>query len=87
MFNQYKSYLWTFLRHTVLGILLKSITGPYGFIIRRLIPVIADKILKPIYDKVAQKIIKAYRKKEAKIKIKEIDDAETADDYLNTLNK
>lgn len=87
MFNQYKSYLWTFLRHTVLGILLKSITGPYGFVIRRLIPIIADKILKPMYDLAAQKIIKAFRKKEAKVKIKEIDDAETADDYLNTLNK
>ena len=87
MFNQYKTILWTFLRHTVLGLLLKSITGPYGFLIGKLVPVLVDKMIKPLYFKASQKIIKVFRKKKAKVKIKEIDDADTVDDYLNTLNK
>ena len=84
--NQYKVMFWSFLRYTLLGLALKSVTGPYGFIIRRLVPLIADKMVKPIYDKLFRKYFKAKVIAKAKVKVKELDNAETSDDYLNTLN-
>jgi len=82
-----KHIAWSLLRSKLLSLILKSVTGPYGWVVKWLAPVLLDRILKPLYLKSSQKMNKIINKVKAKKKVRRMNDAETADDYLNTLNK
>lgn len=82
-----KQIAWGVLRSNILRLALKSITGPYGWVAQYLLPLLLDKVIKPLYFKTVRKAVKAGRKIKAKKKVKEQNNANTVDDYLNTLNK
>lgn len=85
--SQYKDLLWSFLRTQVLGLALKSVTGPWGWVAQKVVPVLVDNLLKPIYDKTIRKAMKFIRIKKNQRKIEDMNNDETIDDYLDSLNK
>ncbi len=85
--RQYKDLLWTFLRSQLLGYALKSITGPWGWFASKVLPVLVDNVLKPAYDKTIRKAAKYIRIKKNQRKVEDMNNDETVDDYLDSLNK
>jgi hypothetical protein len=87
----WRDHSWSFVRKYLLSyglkLITKSVTGPWGWIATKVLPILIDQLAKPAWLWTTRKINKILRKKEGKQQAKEIRDAETNDDVFDSINR
>lgn len=65
----------------------RKLGGPWAWLASKALPIILDKVIRPVWLKTGRKISKSIRKKVGKKEAKEIRDAETNDDVFDSINR
>jgi len=82
MKDSWKNLTWKAIRPALVKFfqsLFSKMTGPIGWIIFQIIPIVIDKLARPAWQWVGRKINKKIRQMKGKKKAKEIRDASTDD--------
>ena len=86
----WRDYSWSFVRKYILsyglGLIAKSVTGPWGWIATKVLPIIIDQFAKPMWLWATRKVVLAKDTIRGGKTARSKREATTPDDYLDSLN-
>lgn len=89
-FSKIRTFSWKLVNKEILKVgllfIANKLAGPWGWLASKALPIILDKVIRPIWLLTGRKISKLIRKKVGKKQAKEIRDAETNDDVFDSIN-
>ena len=71
----------------LLGLVAKYLTGPWGWLATKIIPILVDKVLRPGFLWATRKIAKVKDVATGKRRARRLEDAKNPTDYLDELNR
>jgi len=88
MAKKIKTPIYDIVKPIVSGLVLASklATGPYGFIVRTAFPKFMDHVIRPLFVRARIFFNRKKNETEGENHANDLDQANTPDDYLSTLN-